>query len=267
MKIIDQALNETYSPLVNILWTGGMDSSFRMVQLSKYPIRIQPVYLRDNRRSENRELQAIAEITHDIEKHPETRCTILPLQKYLVADIPPDPEITAAYERLHALIPIGSQYDWLARFAKINPGIEMSFEKCETNKTYICMHTKGSYRNVTEGAISYAVLEKEKTDPDLYAVFGNFHFPLPLFDMVKLEELREFKRLGFEDTIRKTWFCHKPLRDEPCGICKPCQSVVAEGLLFRLPPAAQRRYNMEIKYGNYLLYRYLKKIRTRIAGY
>ena len=135
--------------IVNVLWTGGMDSSFRMIQLSKFPLLIQPVYIMDNRRSEKRELSAITEITRAIEDHPETCCTILPLLKFDVTKIPPDKEITDAFQRLHKVIPIGSQYDWLARFAKLYPGIEISFEKCEINQTYICMHTKGSYQKVT----------------------------------------------------------------------------------------------------------------------
>jgi len=273
-KLLDNFMKDEYLhvehkavALITVLWTGGMDSSCRMIQLSKSPVHIQPVYLMDNRRSEQKELNAISEITRDIKNHPETRCTILPLLKYAVADIPPDKHITEAYLRLHALTSIGSQYDWLARFAKLYPGIEISFEKCETNKTYICMHTKGSYRKVTEGDISYAELEKAKTDPDLYAVFGNFHFPLPLFETVKSEELKEFKRLGFEHSIQKTWFCHKPIKNEPCGVCKPCQSVVEEGLTFRLPQAALRRYNAEMKYGNTNWYNYYKKIRRHIMGY
>ena len=265
----DEYLHVEQKPvaLITVLWTGGMDSSYRMIQLSKSPVRIQPVYLMDNRRSEQKELNAISEITKDINNHPETRCTILPLFKYAVADIPSDKHITEAYLRLHALTSIGSQYDWLARFAKFYPGIEISFEKCETNKTYICMHTKGSYKKVTQGDISYAELDKTKTDPDLYAVFGNFHFPLPLFETVKLEELNEFKRLGFEHSIHKTWFCHNPINNEPCGICKPCQSVVEEGLTFRMTPAALKRYNEDIKYRNTNWYNNYKKIRRRIMGY
>lgn len=253
--------------IVNVLWTGGMDSSFRMIQLSKFPLLIQPVYIMDNRRSEKRELSAITEITRAIEDHPETCCTILPLLKFDVTKIPPDKEITDAFQRLHKVFPIGSQYDWLARFAKLYPGIEISFEKCEINQTYICMHTKGSYQKVTEGYISYAMLEKTNSDPDLYTVFGNFHFPLPLFEITKIEEFNRYKTLGFEHIINKTWFCHKPINDEPCGVCKPCQSVVQEGLTFRLPTSAIKRYETEIKYRQFWWFFFYKKIRRYINGY
>ena len=104
----------TKQPHVKILWTGGFDSSCRMVQLSKYPVTVQPYYLRDNRVSEQKELEAIAAITSDIENHPETKCIILPLIQFNVADIKPDPEITEGYRRIRDLTGLGSQYDWLA---------------------------------------------------------------------------------------------------------------------------------------------------------
>lgn len=38
--------------VINVLWTGGYDSSFRIVQLSKNKVTIQPYYLSDNRKCE-----------------------------------------------------------------------------------------------------------------------------------------------------------------------------------------------------------------------
>lgn len=59
-------------PLISVLWTGGLDSSYRMVQLSRRHVRVQPYYLSDNRRSEQQELNSIAEVTRDIQEHPDT---------------------------------------------------------------------------------------------------------------------------------------------------------------------------------------------------
>lgn len=50
---------------VNILWTGGWDSTFRVVELSRMEgITIQPVYVIDpNRKSVPYELRAMDNIT------------------------------------------------------------------------------------------------------------------------------------------------------------------------------------------------------------
>lgn len=258
---------ENQNPDVNIFWTGGQDSSCRMVQLSRYPVVIQPIYLRDNRRSEQHELHAIEAVTEDIFNHPETKCTILPLLTYNVSDIPPDRKITEAYKRLLKFAPLGSQYDWLARFAKNFDGIEICFAKGLANKTYELLMNKGGLTKVTKGYISYARLDKEKSDPDLYSIFGSFHFPLPLLEILKSEEIEEFRKLGFGDTVHKTWFCHKPAHDEPCGICNPCKEMIHKGLSFRLPAKALKRYETEMKYGNYELFKIWKKIRLKSVGY
>ena len=100
---------------INVLWTGGFDSTYRMVELSGHDVIIQPFYLSDKyRRSEKYELSAIREITADIEKHPGTRCRILPLIKRRTSDLNQDSEIVEAYNRLLGISYIGPQYIWLA---------------------------------------------------------------------------------------------------------------------------------------------------------
>lgn len=252
-------------PQIKILWTGGFDSSFRMVQLSKHQVTIQPYYLCDNRLSEHKELEAIAAITSDIQNHPETKCSILPLIKSKVVDIEPDNTITEAYQRLYKISTIGSQYEWLSRFAKENQGLEICLEKAETGRTNHCVATNGALKKIIEGDISYSIVDKEKSNADLISLFGVFHFPL--FEITKLEMLAEYKRLGYEETIQKTWFCHTPINNEPCGICNPCQQAVDEGLGFRLSPSGLARYYSDISYKKYKWYKYFKKIRQKIKGY
>ena len=259
--------NTIEQPQVKILWTGGFDSSFRMIQLSKHSVSIQPYYLSDNRRSEQKELNAIDAITYDIHNHPDTKCTILPLIKHNVTDIEPDIEISEAYHRLYKMTPLGSQYDWLARFAKTNIGLEICLEKSEAGRAHPFITKNGGFKKINDGHIHYAILDEEKSDPDLFKIFGNFRLPLPLFELTKLEELEEYKKLGFEHSINKTWFCFQPINNEPCGICNPCKDVVKKGLPFRLTPAGMNRHNTESKFGGYLWFKYYKKIRLRMIGY
>jgi len=256
-------------PQVKILWTGGFDSSLRMAQLSKFNIAIQPYYLIDSkyRRSVKNELDAIAEITNDILAHPETKCTIMPLVKIEVSELQPDRKISEAYQRLRRKELIGSQYNWLARFAKTNPGLELCIEPGISAKARNCILKLGEVIKVLDGDISYFKIIKEKSDKDIVTVFGDFHFPDPLFEITKLEMIDHYVRLGFRGTINKTWFCHNPVRDEPCGVCTPCKLVIEEGLAFRLSPAGLKRYETDVKFGNYLWFKLLKKIRMRTHGF
>ena len=43
---------------VEIFWTGGYDSTFRVVQLSRMDVVIRPYYLSDNRIAESYEISA-----------------------------------------------------------------------------------------------------------------------------------------------------------------------------------------------------------------
>ncbi len=249
---------------VNILWTGGLDSTFRMLQLSKQKVTIQPYYLSDTRHSEQQELNAISSITYDIKNHPETRCTLLPLIIVKVAALPPDETISKAYRRLHKAIRLGSQFDWLARFASRVPGLELSMERSEMSKGYNCVNNFGRVKLINEGSLSYYVIDKDYSSEELIKVMGNFHFPYKLFHTTKSKEVELFKDLGFENTLYKTWFCHTPINNKPCGICHPCQSVVEEGLSFRLPPSALRRYERHIEQKETFLYEKLFRFWLKI---
>jgi hypothetical protein len=260
--------NNSEKLLVNILWTGGFDSSFRMVQLSKLDVTVQPYYLSDKKRhSEQNELNAISAITIDIKKHPDTKGIILPLIKLKVSEIEKDSEISQAYERLRKITLIGPQYDWLARFAKMKQGLELCLEKGESTRARNCILKYGSLKNIIENQISYCIINEEESAIDLLKVFGSFHFPLPLFEITKVEMQEEYKKMGFEETMYKTWFCHRPVNNEPCGICNPCKSVIEECMTFRLSPAGLKRFKTDTKYGDFIWFRYWKKIRRRIVGY
>lgn len=255
--------------IINILWTGGFDSSCRMIQLSKLDVTIQPFYLVDSkyRRSIQHELTAISQIRRDIEAHSETKCTISPLVKIDVAELSPDREILGAFKRIRKKIGIGIQYEWLARFALQNPGIELCLERDEEGHIFTYFNKMGTLHSINNGILSYLEFDKSKTDKDLLTVFGNFRFPLPIRERTKLELVEEYKRLGYEETMYKTWFCHNPINGEPCGVCNPCKIVVSDGLSFRMPSAAMKRQSFDLKYEKKIWFRLWKRIRWRLKGY
>ena len=253
--------------LVKVLWTGGYDSTYRIVELSRHDVVVQPYYLSDkHRHSEKFELDAISEITADIEKHPETRCKLLPLIKRQVSDLKPDNEILQAYERLRNISYLGPQYIWLAEFAKSNNGLELCIEMldCQSGATY-CIRREGELKKINEGGLVYWILNEEKSSRDIFTVFGSMHFPI--IELSKVDMLEGYKQMGLYETMKKTWFCHTPVRGEPCGVCNPCKHVIKEGLSFRIPPAGMERHKIEIHYNNEGWFKYWKKIRYRIYGY
>lgn len=140
-----------------IFWTGGFDSTFRIVQLSRLPIRIQPVFCTgvasDIRKSEFYELRAIKQISALLKTKHDTKAEILPLKvvyspknppidrdsNFIYDTLPHNHAVATAFRRIYIsmMAPrreqlatgrgvlnavnldlyIDSQYQWLAAYA------------------------------------------------------------------------------------------------------------------------------------------------------
>ena len=221
-----------------------------MVQLATQNVTIQPYYLYDdlNRTKQQRELQAIASITEDIENNPETNCTILPLIKKRIEDIPPDIEILEAYRRLTKKSRFGMQYYWFASFCKAENilGIELGIEKEEHSSLLRCINAWGKVTAINEGNVSYYIVDGAASSRDLSLVLGRFRFPIPLFDTTKKELVELYKEYGYGHVIDKTWFCGSPINGEPCGTCATCRYALRAGMQSRFSDKALERYEKYI---------------------
>lgn len=221
---------------VNLLWTGGWDSSFRLLQLLLLHRRkVVPWYLVDETRASSRnELLAMQRIRERLfQEHPHTRSLLAPLRRHDVAEIAPDPEITAAHATLASERFLGNQYDWLARFCK-----QQGIERAELAAGYVggrihaALHAfVTSFRDGDHD--SYRVGPEHRGTPQ-HLLFGAFSFPL--FELDKLGTARIAADHGWLDLLDLTCFCHKPRDDgAPCGCCNPCLYAVDEGFGWRIP--------------------------------
>ena len=241
-----QIQNNDEKNVVNVLWTGGWDSTFRILQLSTKDIIIQPHYLIDdidNRLSKNFELDAIRSITEEIRNLASTQCTIRDLILMNVSDIDECNEITQAYNNLAKNHQIGSQYEWLARYSKDINNLEIGDENGSANDSIIygAIKANGDVKKIVDDKKGeYYILDKSISSNDIIKVFGNYHYPILFYS--KLEMKREAEEKGFIGILNKTWFCHSPINNQPCGRCVPCKGTIKKGLEYRLNKAALRRY-------------------------
>jgi len=233
---------------VNLLWTGGWDSTFRLIQLVLiYKKSVQPYYIIDHKRNsslhELRAMVSIKEALAELDKDTKTR--ILPTILKGITEIKEDKSVTGSYKNLLKREKIGIQYEWLSRYCR-EEGIS-NMEICNMNVTYEEEnHTKRLLGNNLErietdfGA--YYKLSNKCTDKDLCNVYRNFAYPV--LDVMKKEMFEISKENGFENVMKLTWFCHMPTRfSKPCGKCPPCRIAYHEGLKWRLPAAAKFRYH------------------------
>lgn len=256
--------------VLNVFWTGGWDSSYRIIDLSFKEVVIQPIYLKDEfRLSEQLELQKINNLTKEIRELETTKCTILDLKILSVSDIHEDQAISSYYHEVYDNfykdsdgVKLGSQYEWLARFSSKIDNIELGIEM--GSKVIDVINSYGGLTKVYDEIIGdHYVLNKSISSEALISVFGNYRFPL--LDVSKGAMKLDAKKRGFLNLLNKTWFCHIPLEDKPCGVCNPCKQVIEAGLTYRLDKNALKRYQ-SMKTGKpirkNLLSRMAKKIKS-----
>src|SRR5262245_9329039 len=106
---------------VQLLWTGGWDSTFRLLCLVlEHRVPVQPSYLLDERRvSAPIELVTMERLRERLATlHPHTRELLLPTRIERVPPVAPDDDIQRAFNRILRTHRIGDQYAFLARFCR-----------------------------------------------------------------------------------------------------------------------------------------------------
>ena len=245
---------------INILWTGGWDSTYRILCLMNKEVSIQPYYLKDNRKSEDYELKAIEKITKEIRNHSLKKCTLLDLITLDVSEIAEDKEITNAYKNILKNDYFGSQYDWLARFANTIKNIELAIH--QDDKAFLIIKKYGNTKVIYDEIYGkYEILDKSKSSDDLIKVFGNYCFPV--LDSSKMEMKRWAESTQLIDIMNMTWFCYHPKNEKPCGTCNPCIYTIEEGLEYRFSKRAFRKYRIISPVKKSTIYKYIKRIQKR----
>lgn len=247
-------------PVVKIFWTGGWDSSFRICELSRMPVKIQPIYLHgDDRHSEKYEREAMAKITELLKERPETQAEFLDLQSVDIREIEIHPEVSAAYHRIHEKTGLGTQMEYLSSYVHDHPGIELGIEKLPLEESHMinalltsCEVEEGDINGVHEFYIN-----PEKSTEDGRLIFEGIY--LPILDRTEQDMLKQIRDWGYLDIMKHVWFCHQPYNGRPCGMCHPCEVKMGADMLFLMPEDAQKRYWLQKKYHDKLWYKIYRK--------
>lgn len=240
-------MEQQHAKVIKLLWTGGWDSTFRLLQLLLVHNRmVQPYYIIDSDRlSTGIEIRTMKKIKRQLfEKHVKTRNLLLPTIFKELFDILLNQEVTARFERILKHNFMGSQYEWLARFCS-----EANIEEIE-----LSIHIDDQAHKILESFVIQADTEKDRCyklnkifrGSDEYELFRFFSFPI--FNLTKPDIQNIARNEGFEDIMSLTWFCHKPrANSRPCGVCNPCIYTIEEGLGSRIPFLSRIRYYLRIR--------------------
>ncbi len=231
---------------INLFWTGGWDSTFRLLQLIIiYQKKVQPYYIIDNnRKSVQNELLAMENIKRLLfEKFPEATSLLLPTEFEHLSNLMPDKKIMEAYLRLKKNNKLGAQYEWLARFCNQQDisDMELSHEKSVDPIENIRFKKVFGEIDFIENDIGNYMVSSKSNNSSVLLLFENIK--IVLYDITKPEMVEISKKEGFFEIMCQTWFCHVPTtKNKPCGKCVPCRSAFFEKMGWRFPFASRIKY-------------------------
>lgn len=224
------------SATVNLLWTGGWDSTFQLLRLLLIHGRhVNPFYLQDaTRPSTAIEIQTMDRIRDRLASvYPQTRQLLAPTRLFKVSELAEDHEINSAFRASVKQAFMGSQYAWLARFCRQQHITDMELCIHRDDKAHAAIE-QYVVEDVAPGGYRTYRFDPQYSHTGQYTLFGGFSFPL--FEMSKLDMAAVNDERGWKDLMHMTWFCHRPGKDQqPCGRCNPCLYTIEEGLGWRIP--------------------------------
>lgn len=219
---------------IKLFWTGGWDSTFRLLQIVLTERKsVQPYYLLDRTRlSFTIELNTMEKIRDLVcLNFPYSKPLILPTIFAELSDLLEDQEISEAYFLSNKKKKLGIQYEWLARFCKQNRISDM--ELCLERKRNQNERRFGPFLQKV-GHASYFIFDPKLIGISEYPLFKYYRFPI--YGLTKSEIEKIAKNNGWMKIMKETWFCHAPIHGKiPCGTCTPCKMVISEGLGWRIP--------------------------------
>jgi hypothetical protein len=243
---------------VNMFWTGGWDSTFRLLQAILLEKReVQPYYIIDHlRQSAGLEVYTMEVIRESILKnYPGLESYLHPTFYHNQEHIEPDEIVTDAWNRLNTHFHVGSQYEWLQRFSRqfdLNSIDVALFKDPNGSKSPLFRQWYNAFIN--HQPLPDSPYQKEITE-DLSTLFEGFNFPV--MSLKKTEMLEIAREKNWMPFMKHTRFCHRPkVHISPCGICKPCRQVSVDGMEWRIPLTGKLNrmlYSIKVKIKHDLL--------------
>ncbi len=217
--------------VVHLLWTGGWDSTFRLLQLLvETHARVQPIYLLDEKRpSTPREIDTMRTLRDAIGTQlPDAAERLLPTRYGgSFGALAIEPHHRRQWNALRESAPVGYQYPNLASYAEQQGIARLEIGVCASSfRAQLAPHFET--QRTPGGTVT--VLADGTEGPA--ALFQRFAFPL--LGLSKPEMRDEAERMGVRSILEQTWFCYDPVLGLPCGKCPPCATVLKEGMTRRV---------------------------------
>jgi 7-cyano-7-deazaguanine synthase in queuosine biosynthesis len=230
----------------HILFTGGYDSSYRLLEAVIVEKKIvQPHYIIDHRRHSRKiELKTILKILDLLKaKFPFAKELLLDPIYTKRKDIPKSElhrkQIAILKKQMH----VGEQYFWLADYSQLYPNY--SFELSVMKHEFIKENLSKYFLENKIGQGANCRIVDEPAIPELKA-FAPFRFPI--LHITKKEMLERAIKNDFSDILLNCWSCHRPtIFNNPCGYCNPCKLAIENGFTKGFTARALKRNKKHLR--------------------
>lgn len=166
---------------VNIFWTGGWDSTFRVLQLLIEEKRqVQPHFVVRAQPSVGKEITTMIDIRRELFRdYPYTKDLLLPTKYIDIRDINEKVEISNAVKNLRKSQELARQYDFCSRYCYQNDihDMEMCIHQDDKAHKLLAPYLKDSIWSIRT--------EKTEKEQKAYEIFKFYKFPL--FSLTKLD--------------------------------------------------------------------------------
>jgi hypothetical protein len=244
---------------VNIFWTGGWDSTFRLLQILIVEKKtVQPHYIIDpTRKSTDSEIFAMNMIRNRVyQKFPSVKELFKPTISIRLEEIDKEKLFLPNFELLTKSVDLGGQYAWLSAYCEEAGIQDMELSIQRPGRMHTLINDEKKLQKIGND-LNYVIDEKTRLT-DLYTLLKYYQFPILNFTKPDMAPVAE--KAGFGDLMDLTWFCHNPrANNTTCGMCGPCITAIKQGMGRKVSFTGHLRYHLIVRTG-------LKKLRTKFAG-
>lgn len=222
---------EEQESIIHIFWTGGWDSSFRLMELLLTTEQVVQ--------------------THYIIRYEDSTGieidTMIKLRRAIIRN----------YRQVESrfLPTIYINESLITRYLDLDEQIEKLRETSQVNEQYQLMVNYCREAGIDKVEVSLDDSEDEPLDEWLEVHFQNSPvfdcFTYPLSTRTKSDMHQIALEQGWEKILLQTSFCRRPPKLSPCGVCGPCTDAVLAGMAFRLPWRARVRARLTIPLRNW----------------
>jgi hypothetical protein len=242
---------------IKLLWTGGWDSTFRLLEIVlKEKKEVQPYYIVfKDRWSSGNELKTMQQMKKIIHRDYSSLAHLI--KDTIIVDeedIVEDEYIVSLYREFKSQINFGSQYKTIVCFAKQYEMSKLELGICKNGKIY---RQIVPYLGELDSNSMYQI-DKRTSPEKIYSFYKYFNFPLFKYSKAELSEMSE--QMGWNELLERIWICHKPILGIiPCGGCNPCIEAANDAIKkHKVPlvsrvigPRLKKIYNSKYFYSNF----------------